>query len=112
MPTELTLVWEDFSAAEHATAAPAVPTTEPAPVASPDSPSTADATSARHSHVDHPATLPSAVLAELAEIRAENGRRHNMMLVGGLVFAAAVLNYLDRLHSQIRSLEMARMRVR
>lgn len=49
-----------------------------------------------------------ALLAELAELRREQQRRDTTLVIAACLLAAALMSYLDRLHSHLRRLGVPR----
>lgn len=108
MSTELTLVWDQFPDPPRRETRNAAPTAEEAPVSA----RVAIATSPEVGKDSEYARARMLLQEQLAEFKAETARKHNMMLVGGLLLGAMVLNYLDRLHSQIHSLQLSMKHMR
>jgi hypothetical protein len=89
------------------------PTPTPVPVATAAATSPG-ATSARLAHTAPPAqpnapesadALVRGLLAELAMDRDAAEARERTFLIGALVVAAALIHYLDRVHSRLQTLE-------
>ena len=97
MPTDLASAWDDNDGAA-ATSVPYGPAPNvSARVAADDGGGSTGAPATQEEVV-------RALLAELAELRREQQRRDTTLAIVGCLLAAALMSYLDRLHTHIRRL--------
>lgn len=99
MPTDLASAWDD-NAGAAATSVPYGPAPNVSARVVGAAVADGDATGA-------PATqeeVVRALLAELTELRREQQRRDTTLAIVGCLLAAALMSYLDRLHTHIRRL--------